>query len=264
VYHLFLGPENLREYPELEDYFKRNFLNDKKRLLALVKKRGQNLYYLFNELSMIDLRNQIENDRDEIKIMVHGDGFPFIIGFNQLSPFDLTAVSFARLLSNYLPINREIKIDLLACNSATSCRDSGREFNFAKNTSMVFESLGFTHVEVTGYTGYVVEKPNAKFSVSSEYSVFSDGKKGNHASLKDAGRSYQGGVVKAEALRELLNWDEVKNEKDNKVERSPHVKNWMLPYMNQAQNHLISFFLPPAQNLEVAPPAAALPANPGG
>jgi len=233
VYHLFLGPENLREHSGLEDDFKKHFLNEKRNVIKIAKKHKQNLHYLHDSDSMNDLRHYIENDADEIKLVLHGEGTPFIIGFNQRSPFDLTAVKFAKLISPYLPRHREIKIDLLSCNSATDFD----ELNFAQNASLVFSSLGFPNIEVIGYTGFVVEKSNAKFSVSSEYTK---SRKGNHASLKDAARSYQGGVVKTAAAREMTNWN------------GSIPQDWMGPYINVAIAEMAQLrFFQPTTNLAV-------------
>ena len=83
----------------------------------------------------------------------------------------------------------DVNIRLLSCNSATDYNGS----NFACDTSNALTVFfRYRAISVTGYTGFIEVKSNAKFTVSS---VLGRSTKGTHSDLDSARVVYRNGEV---------------------------------------------------------------------
>jgi hypothetical protein len=102
------------------------------------------------------------------KLVIHGEGEPFMLGFDEPSSFNLYPHSLAKMLVNAgLPEDKDIEIELLACQSASDypSPDNG-DFNFAKDLSQALSYLGkdgYENITVSGYTGLIEELKGNKF-----------------------------------------------------------------------------------------------------
>ena len=158
-------------------------------LAKLTKKDRTNcpvLFYLHDRDSMCDLVHRLK-DGDEL--FIHAEGNPFIIGPVESGPYVLTPFQLASLLDeNRLP-DLNINILLLSCNSATDYDGHSFSFDMSKALSIFFR---YRAISVTGYTGFIEVKSNAKFSVSS---VLGRSTKGTHSDLDSAKIVYKNGQV---------------------------------------------------------------------
>lgn len=144
------------------------------------------LFYLYDHASMSDLMHRLV-DGDEL--IIHAEGCPFIIGPVESGPYTLTPFQLALLLNeNKLP-DLDINIHLLSCNSATDYHGNNYSSDTSKALSLFFR---YQHISVTGYTGFIEVKSNAKFSVSS---VLGRSTKGTHSDLNDAKIVYRNGEI---------------------------------------------------------------------
>ena len=145
------------------------------------------LYYLFCARSLFNLILKINHD-DEI--IIHGEGYPFLVGPNELGPYTVTAKHLAELIATAMIPDMNLRIQLLTCNSATSYEGS----NFARDlSSALYYFYGYKNISVSGYTGFIEVKSNAKYTVTSTLSGRLT--KGTHASLSDAVRTYKNGLL---------------------------------------------------------------------
>jgi len=158
--------------------------------LAKLKKRSDLdcpvLFYLHDHDSMSDLMHRlIAGD----ELIVHAEGFPFIIGPVESGPYMLTPFQLASLLDeNRLP-DLDINIHLLSCNSATEYYGN----NFSSDTSKALHLFfRYQSISVTGFTGFIEVKSNAKYAVSS---VLGRSTKGTHSDLESAKVVYKNGQV---------------------------------------------------------------------
>ena len=106
-----------------------------------------------------ELKGVLETIQDGDDIVIHGEGEPFVLGFNEPTVYDLQPHRLLMLLiENGLPRDKHINIDLKSCHSAAECRG----MNFARDTSMLLGLYGYHKISVTGYTGLIIEKPSSK------------------------------------------------------------------------------------------------------
>ena len=144
------------------------------------------LFYLHDHASMSDLMHRLV-DGDEL--IIHAEGCPFIIGPVESGPYTLTPFQLALLLNdNKLP-DLDINIHLLSCNSATDYHGNNYSSDISKALNLFFR---YQHISVTGYTGFIEVKSNAKLSVSS---VLGRSTKGTHSDLDDAKIVYRNGEI---------------------------------------------------------------------
>ena len=126
--------------------------------------------------------------REDDELVIHAEGYPFIIGPLESGPYVLTPFQLASLLNEKKLPNIKLHINLLTCNSATDYHGS----NFARDLSIALHAFfRYTHITITGYTGFIEVKSNAKYAVSS---VLGRSTKGTHAALDDAKRMYENNV----------------------------------------------------------------------
>lgn len=135
---------------------------------------------------MSDLRHRIV-DGDEL--IVHGEGSPFLVGPAESGPYTLTPFQFALLLDENKFPDLDINICLLSCNSATEYNGNNYACDTSKALNVFFR---YNFICVTGYTGFIEVKSNAKFAVSS---VLGRSTKGTHADLDSAKIVYKNGRV---------------------------------------------------------------------
>jgi molybdopterin converting factor small subunit len=203
-YHVLPIPEQLFS-EELKNAALRKSYNKLKKEMSksLVKLRRKerdshykDILYLYNDRNMNLLINKLKKG-DEI--VVHGEGNPFVIGLEEPSQYDLSAIKLAeKLEKNKLP-DIAININLLTCNSASEYKNSGykhseyEKFNFAQNCSEALNIFfKYENILITGYTSMIKVNSNAKYTVSSANDRDS---KGTHASLEDASMVYKNGKL---------------------------------------------------------------------
>jgi hypothetical protein len=191
-YHVVPGV-NSRQLPldlDIEVKFAMKALNKEltNTLSKLVKREPGahdfRIFHLHDSNSMSILRENLAN-HDEI--IIHAEGYPFLIGPTESGPYTLTPLDLARLLHREKLPDVHVTINLLSCNSATEYQGS----NFAKDLSR-FLHVYFQYNEliISGYTGFIEVKSNAKYAVSS---VLGKSTKGTHASVDDAVMQYRNG-----------------------------------------------------------------------
>jgi len=153
------------------------------------------ILHLHDSQSMGILReNLVEGD----EIILHAEGYPFLIGPTLFGPYTLTPLDLAQLLHHEKLPDVSININLLSCNSATEYEGS----NFAKDLSTFLHvCFHYNKLTISGYTGFVSVKSNAKYAVSS---VLGNSKKGTHASLDDAVIRYMNGQVLSQGRAVLI------------------------------------------------------------
>ena len=194
-YHLLLSLPP-RAFPEYLDFSVKSAMkalnvemtSTLKKLLK--KEHGQHcstLFHLYSEDSMEQLKKQLK-EHDEI--LIHGEGYPFLIGPTELGPYTITAKELAMRLYVANTPDLHIHIKLLTCNSATMYEGS----NFARDVSRALTfCFHYNNVSVSGYTGFIEVKSNAKYTVTSSLSGRLS--KGEHASLDDAVQTYKNGIL---------------------------------------------------------------------
>lgn len=149
------------------------------------KQHCNQLFYLHDPRSMDHLVHRLQ---EEDELIIHAEGYPFIIGPLESGPYVLTPFQLASLLNERKLPNIQLHINLLACNSATDYNGS----NFARDLSIALHAFfRYRHITVTGYTGFIEVKSNAKYAVSS---VLGRSTKGTHAALDDAKWMYKNNV----------------------------------------------------------------------
>jgi hypothetical protein len=158
-------------------------------LQKLIKKTPRQhynqLFYLHDPRSMDNLVHLLQ---EEDELVIHAEGYPFLIGPLESGPYVLTPFQLASLLNERKLPNIKLHINLLTCNSATDYNGS----NFARDLSIALHSFfRHTQITVTGYTGFIEAKSNAKYAVSS---VLGRSTKGTHAALDDAKCIYENNV----------------------------------------------------------------------
>ena len=175
-------------------------------LVKLLKKKQEchdpEMYYLHHSCSLEHLGSQV-HDGDEI--IIHGEGYPFLVGPNELGPFTVTAKHLADIINTAKIPDLNLNLQLLTCNSATSYENS----NFARDLSRaLYYCYDYKNISVTGYTGFIESKSNAKYTVASTLSGRLT--KGTHASLSKAAKTYKngrlidaGGIVLIESLSDI-------------------------------------------------------------
>jgi|GEM_PF-3892062 len=114
------------------------------------------IHYIHDKKSMRELLTTLN---PEDSLVIHGDGSPVIVGFQEPSRFDMTAPGLAKLLKDY-GIPNGVKIDCLSCDTATKPDTKTRQYNFAKDLSDSLCRLGIKDVSVSGYTGIIELKDN--------------------------------------------------------------------------------------------------------
>lgn len=120
----------------------------------LNRQTGRRLDYLFDE--SMSLNSLTSGD----EIFIHGEGEPFVIGFNEPSTdYDLHPAKLAeRLIALGLPTDQDITIVLFSCHSAAEYKS----ICFARDLSLVFSQLGFENIIVKGFNGLLNFKRKGK------------------------------------------------------------------------------------------------------
>jgi len=198
-FHVLIGPKCLTEADLENSALRHSFNEQKKELINTVKHlrkkepghHSATPYYLHDEHSMRQLANDVDEHHAEhpIKIILHGDGYPFLVGLETISHYSLTPYQVAKRFADALfPKDLNFIIQVITCNSATNFH----KINFSKLLSKsLYKAFGFENVVVIGYTGYIhVKNTPGKFSVTTE---FIRDRSGTHASLEDASQTYLNG-----------------------------------------------------------------------
>ena len=147
------------------------------------------VYFLYDRDSMSKLTEKLTPGDT---IVLHGEGQPFVIGLDSSTPYDLDATKLARLLKEANLIDG-VNIELLTCNSAVDYTvEDGLTLNFARDTSEALHFLcGYQNINVSGYSGLIVDKENGKFSVSK---TIAGRNAGDKLSVDAARITYKNGV----------------------------------------------------------------------
>lgn len=154
----------------VNDLTPKNKLNKKNN-----KQSSNSIYYLFDDSSN-GLPKLMEQLKTGDKLVIHGEGEPFVLGLTVPSCFDTHGRSLAELLKQAGLPDLDISIQLLACNSAvdfpmySDTQEQIVNINFARDMARALHfEFNKTQVKVIGYTGYVSEKEKkGGFGVSSE------------------------------------------------------------------------------------------------
>lgn len=182
-----------------ETRFKRMQKRQKDVLLAGVKDYPIPLYW-FDETQMKALAGSLS---EEDALVIHGEGNPFIIGLNEPSIYDLSPLSFGKMLDAYeFPRELGFNIEFLSCNTGSSWKC----INFSQICSLGLSVIyHYPHLHVSGYAAYVVEKDNGKFSASLD--IDKDTHKHLHLDLKMAMVVYRNGeeIAPAKKIAKLEN-----------------------------------------------------------
>ena len=160
--------DSLEFKKEMKEY--KHSLNQKRQHadLAAASSSGNKRAHGYSLAEPGELHAVLQKMESGDTLVIHAEGEPFVIGFREPTIYDLYPHLLLDLLvSNGLSPDKAITIDLKCCHSACEYRG----MNFARDFARLLGHKQFNQVQVTGYTGLIIEKPgkkNIKFSCQSD------------------------------------------------------------------------------------------------